>query len=120
MTAVSTPACSSVMAQLWRLCGIPHKRHSRAMHLYDAGVPLPYIRDLLGHAELATTPHKGNEGRPLGSQSPRVGGRLVELSHVIRAGMVTYPGLPGSQITPDLIREACREHYAPGTGFWLT
>ena len=34
----------------------PHVlRHSRAMHLYDAGVPLPYIRDLLGHAELATT-----------------------------------------------------------------
>ena len=25
------------------------------MHLYDAGVPLPYIRDILGHAELATT-----------------------------------------------------------------
>ncbi len=34
----------------------PHVlRHSRAMHLYDAGVPLPYIRDILGHAELATT-----------------------------------------------------------------
>ena len=34
----------------------PHVlRHSQAMHLYDAGVPLPYIRDLLGHAELATT-----------------------------------------------------------------
>ncbi len=34
----------------------PHVlRHSRAMHLYEAGVPLPYIRDLLGHAELATT-----------------------------------------------------------------
>jgi integrase/recombinase XerD len=25
------------------------------MHLYEAGVPLPYIRDILGHAELATT-----------------------------------------------------------------
>ena len=34
----------------------PHVlRHCRAMHLYEAGVPLPYIRDLLGHAELATT-----------------------------------------------------------------
>ena len=34
----------------------PHVlRHSRAMHLYEAGVPLPYIRDILGHAGLATT-----------------------------------------------------------------
>lgn len=34
----------------------PHVlRHSRAMHLCDAGVPLPYIRDILGHVDLATT-----------------------------------------------------------------
>ena len=34
----------------------PHVlRHSRAMHLYDSGVPLPYIRDIPGHAELSTT-----------------------------------------------------------------
>ena len=34
----------------------PHTlRHSKAMHLYEAGVPLPYIRDFLGHAELSTT-----------------------------------------------------------------
>jgi integrase/recombinase XerD len=34
----------------------PHiLRHSRAMYLYDAGVPLPYIRDILGHVDLSTT-----------------------------------------------------------------
>ena len=26
-----------------------------AMHLYEAGVPLPYIRDILGHVDLSTT-----------------------------------------------------------------
>jgi hypothetical protein len=25
------------------------------MHIYDAGVPLPYVRDILGHVELSTT-----------------------------------------------------------------
>lgn len=43
--------------------------------------------------------------------------RLVELSHVIRAGMVTYPGIPGPTIEAHLTREASREHYAPGTEF---
>jgi integrase/recombinase XerD len=34
----------------------PHVlRHSKAMHLYEAGVPLPYIRDILGHVDLTTT-----------------------------------------------------------------
>jgi site-specific recombinase XerD len=34
----------------------PHVlRHSRAMHLYDSSVPLPYIRDILGHVDLSTT-----------------------------------------------------------------
>jgi site-specific recombinase XerD len=34
----------------------PHTlRHSKAMHLYEAGVPLPYIRDILGHVDLSTT-----------------------------------------------------------------
>ena len=43
--------------------------------------------------------------------------RFVELSHVISAGMVTYPGLPGPEVTPHLTREASRERYAPGTEF---
>jgi integrase/recombinase XerD len=34
----------------------PHiLRHSKAMHLYEARVPLPYIRDILGHVDLSTT-----------------------------------------------------------------
>lgn len=44
-------------------------------------------------------------------------GRFVELSHVITAGLVTYPGLPGPEITPHLTREASRTVYAPGTEF---
>ncbi len=43
--------------------------------------------------------------------------RFVELSHVITAGMVTYPGLPAPEVTPYLTREASREVYAPGTEF---
>jgi integrase/recombinase XerD len=34
----------------------PHiLRHSKAMHLYEAGVPLPCIRGILGHVGLSTT-----------------------------------------------------------------
>ena len=42
---------------------------------------------------------------------------MVELSHVVTAGMVTYPGLPGPEITQHLTREESRAHYAPGTEF---
>jgi kynurenine formamidase len=43
--------------------------------------------------------------------------RLVDLSHPIVAGMTTYPGLPGPEITPHLTRDASRAHYAPGVEF---
>ncbi len=32
-----------------------HNRHSKAMHLLQAGVNLIYIRDFLGHVDLKTT-----------------------------------------------------------------
>lgn len=43
--------------------------------------------------------------------------KLIDLSHLIEAGMVTYPGLPGPQISEHLSFEASREHYGPGTEF---
>jgi arylformamidase len=79
----------------------------------------------LDNIEVFAEPHKGTRGGPSDPASgPAAGdGRLVELSHVIRAGMTTYPGLPGPTITPYLTREGSRDHYAPGTEFaidWFT
>src|ERR1041385_5847523 len=42
------------------------------------------------------------------------GMRFVELSHVIRDRMVTYPGLPGPEIGEYLTWEDSRARYAPG------
>ena len=43
--------------------------------------------------------------------------RIVDLSHPIRAGLITYPGLPAPVITPHLTREQSREKYSPGSEF---
>ncbi len=43
--------------------------------------------------------------------------RIIDLSHPIEHGMVTYPGLPAPEITEHLTRAASRERYAPGTEF---
>jgi len=44
---------------------------------------------------------------------------LVDLSHPIENGMITYTGLPGPNITDHLSRKASRGHYAPGTTFQI-
>ena len=46
-------------------------------------------------------------------------GRVIDLSHPIRAGLVTYPGLPAPTFAPFLTREDSRGKYAPGTEFAL-
>jgi arylformamidase len=46
-------------------------------------------------------------------------GRLIDLSHPIEHGMITYPGLPGPVISDFLGREASRGHYAEGTTFHI-
>jgi len=59
-------------------------------------------------------PHKGSRGVETATADKR---RLIELNHVIIGGMITYPGLPGPEITSHLTREASRATYAPGTEF---
>lgn len=56
------------------------------------------------------------ETLPAGAGYPRRN-RLVELNHVIAAGMITYPGLPAPEIVPHLTREDSSRVYAPGTTF---
>ena len=54
------------------------------------------------------------------ADTPRPGPRrLIELSHQIRHGMVTYPGLPGPQISDYLPREASPARYGPDTEFHI-
>ena len=43
--------------------------------------------------------------------------RLIDLSHEIADGVVTYPGLPAPQIDEYLTRAASQARYAPGTEF---
>ena len=45
--------------------------------------------------------------------------RLIDVSHEIEHGMVTYRGLPAPTITDWLSREASQARYAPGTTFQI-
>ncbi|HEX4401040.1 MAG TPA: cyclase family protein [Galbitalea sp.] len=59
--------------------------------------------------------HRGSRGIEV--EAPSEAGRFVELSHVIREGLITYPGLPAPTIEPFLTRENSKSRYAPGTEF---
>jgi kynurenine formamidase len=66
--------------------------------------------------QVVQEPHRGGRGleaTPVGRR------RIVELSHPIRHGMVTYPGLPGPEITDHLTRAAAEDAYGPGVTFHI-
>ncbi|WP_203581530.1 cyclase family protein [Microbacterium hibisci] len=71
--------------------------------------------DLRG-LRIVEEPHRGSRGVEVPT-STDAATRVVDLSHPIRAGLVTYPGLPAPTITPHLTREDSRARYAPGTEF---
>ncbi len=45
--------------------------------------------------------------------------KLIDLSHTVEHGMITYKGLPAPVISDHLSREASRSHYALGTEFQI-
>lgn len=45
--------------------------------------------------------------------------KLIDLSHTVEHGLVTYKGLPAPIICDYLSREASKEHYAEGTTFHI-
>jgi kynurenine formamidase len=62
-------------------------------------------------------PHRGSRGVDAAPPSAGAATRVVDLSHRIRAGLITYPGLPAPVIEPHLTRADSRARYAPGTEF---
>jgi len=84
--------------------------------LLVAHLGLALVREVrLSRLSIVAEPHRGSRGIPVGPAPS--GARIVDLSHPIRAGLVTYPGLPAPEITPHLTREDSRARYAPGTEF---
>jgi len=69
----------------------------------------------LENLTIVVEPHRGSRG--IDAPQPSVTRRIIDLSHVIRDGLVTYPGLPAPTITPHLTREQSIARYAPGTQF---
>jgi arylformamidase len=45
--------------------------------------------------------------------------RLIDVSHTVEDGLITYPGLPGPVVCDFLSREASRAHYSEGTTFQI-
>lgn len=100
---------------------VPHSEATEAEigALFVASLRLLMVdRVELTDVRVFAEPHKGTHGGPSADLSrPGARARLVELNHVISAGMTTVPGLPVPEIVPHLTREAARTVYAEGTTF---
>jgi arylformamidase len=66
--------------------------------------------------QFVAEPHKGSRGV---GQVPMPTRGLIDLSHPISDGMVTYPGLPGPEISDHLTRETAETNYGPGITFQI-
>ena len=71
---------------------------------------------LLDSSLVTEEAHKGSRGIAT-APTAKSRGRLVDLSHTIAAGLITYPGIPAPSVHPHLTREESRSHFAEGTEF---
>ncbi|WP_136042968.1 MULTISPECIES: cyclase family protein [unclassified Microbacterium] len=85
-----------------------------ALLIRHLGLALVSTVDLHG-LRIVQESHRGSRGVETVRDS--VEDAVIDLSHPIEAGLVTYPGLPAPTITPFLTRQDSRTKYAPGTEF---
>jgi arylformamidase len=96
----------------------PDTSEQRVGELFVASLNLLMVERVeLSGLRLFAEQHKGTRAGPSDLPVPSADRAWVELSHPIVAGMITYPGIPGPEVTPHLTREQSRERYAPGTEF---
>jgi kynurenine formamidase len=70
----------------------------------------------MAHRQGSYLSPRGTVKQPAQRPVPR---RLIELSHHIRHGMITYPGLPGPELSDYLPRQDSPARYGPGTEFHI-
>ncbi|MDC0709118.1 cyclase family protein [Stigmatella sp. ncwal1] len=93
----------------------------------DEALEMLFVRELgllmvesvrITHKQLLREPHKGTS-KPVRTENSAPARRLIELSHVVHHGMVTYPGLPAPELTDHMTREDSRARYAEGATFHI-
>jgi kynurenine formamidase len=65
------------------------------------------------------SPKTENHKRVLKATGAEARHRLIDVSHTVEDGMITYKGLPAPLICDFLSREASKSHYAEGTEFQI-
>lgn len=66
--------------------------------------------------EIIRERHKRSERAPAANATA---GQMIELSHVIESGMITYEGFPAPLVCDFMSREASQSHYSAGTSFQI-
>ena len=77
-------------------------------------------RVLIKNKIIIAEPHKRSSAAAFGTeQASDTSATLIDLSHTIEDGMITYKGLPAPLICDHLSREQSRQLYAAGTEFQI-